>query len=136
VSKFLLDANLSPKTARFLVRSFNLDIVSLVSQGIGQLPDHEVRRLAAEDGRVIITLDKDYVSAFFTGVRNRTGIIYLDIPNFFGALLISTGFSVTSSKTKSCSSISIWRLSPLMEFRLTSRESRDVPRRHLDSTEW
>jgi predicted nuclease of predicted toxin-antitoxin system len=54
-AKFLLDANLSPRVARFLVEQFQLDVTSLQGQGLGELPDHEVIRLARQQGRVIIT---------------------------------------------------------------------------------
>jgi hypothetical protein len=57
--KFLLDANLSPRVARFLVEQFQLDVTSLQGQGLGELPDHEVIELARRQGRVIVIQDQD-----------------------------------------------------------------------------
>jgi predicted nuclease of predicted toxin-antitoxin system len=79
VAKFLLDANLSPRVARFLADRFHLDVTSLQGQGLGQLPDHEVITLARRQGRVIITLDQDYSDYFLDAPRPPVGIIYLDL---------------------------------------------------------
>jgi predicted nuclease of predicted toxin-antitoxin system len=46
--RFLLDANLSPRVARALTEQFNLDVTTLQGQGLGELPDHEVIRLARQ----------------------------------------------------------------------------------------
>lgn len=81
MARFLLDANLSPKVARFLTREFNLDVLSLQGQRLGQLPDHEVIRMARSLGRVIITLDGDFAEYFHRAHRPDIGIIYLDLPN-------------------------------------------------------
>jgi predicted nuclease of predicted toxin-antitoxin system len=81
MAKFLLDANLSPRVGRFLVDRLHLDVTSLQGQRLGELPDHEVIRMARQQRRVIITLDRDY-SDFFQSSSNRgVGIIYLDLPN-------------------------------------------------------
>jgi predicted nuclease of predicted toxin-antitoxin system len=79
--RYLLDANLSPRVARFLARRFQFDIVSLQGQRLGELPDHEVVSLARHEGRVIITMDRDFSNYFLTSSRPTVGIIYLDIPN-------------------------------------------------------
>lgn len=79
--KFLLDANLSHKVARFLGRQCQLDVLSLHGQHLGELPDHEVIRLARTQGRVIITLDRDYAEYFSRTTHPNIGIIYLDLPN-------------------------------------------------------
>jgi predicted nuclease of predicted toxin-antitoxin system len=78
---FLLDANLSPKIARFLQTHFDLDIVSIQRQRLGELPDHEVIKLARSTKRVVITLDRDYPEFFFRTRNPGIGVIYLDIPN-------------------------------------------------------
>lgn len=79
--KFLLDANLSPRVARFLAEQFQLDVTSLQGQGLGELPDHEVIKLARQQGRVIITLDQDYSDYFLSTPRRPIGIIHLDLPS-------------------------------------------------------
>jgi predicted nuclease of predicted toxin-antitoxin system len=81
VAKFLLDANLSPRVGRFLTDHLHLDVVSLQGQRLGELPDHAVIRMARDQGRVIITLDRDYSDYFLAAPGRSVGIIYLDIPN-------------------------------------------------------
>lgn len=81
MSRFLLDANLSPKVGRFLTRQLQLDVLSLQGQRLGQLPDHDVIRMARSEGRVIITLDRDFAEYFHRTSRPDIGIIYLDLPN-------------------------------------------------------
>ena len=78
---FLLDANLSPKVGRFLTQQLQLDVISLQGQRLGQLPDHEVIRMARATGRVIITMDGDFAEYFHRAQRPNVGIIYLDLPN-------------------------------------------------------
>lgn len=78
---FLLDANLSPKTARFLADRFGLDVLVLRGARQHRLSDPEVIALAHAHGRVIITLDRDYAAYFFRTARPVVGIIYLDLPN-------------------------------------------------------
>jgi predicted nuclease of predicted toxin-antitoxin system len=81
VVKFLLDANLSPKVARYLVEEFDFDIVSLQGKRLGELPDHEVIRLALAEQRVIITLDRDFSDYYLASPGRSVGIVYLDLPN-------------------------------------------------------
>jgi predicted nuclease of predicted toxin-antitoxin system len=81
VPKLLLDANLSPKTARFLAATFGFDVVSLLERGLGELPDHEVIRLARFEGRIVITLDEDFIRPFSPGGASLQGVTYLDLPN-------------------------------------------------------
>jgi len=81
VAKFWLDANLSPKIGRYLSARFDLDVLSLLTMGLGEIPDNEVLRLARSTGRVVITLDRDFVQPFSTDGRMDQGVIYLDLPN-------------------------------------------------------
>jgi predicted nuclease of predicted toxin-antitoxin system len=81
VPKYLLDANLSPKVGRYLSVQFGLDVLSLLTMGLGEVPDHEVLRLARSAGRIVITMDRDFVQPFSTAGRIEQGIIYLDLPN-------------------------------------------------------
>lgn len=52
MSAFLLDANLSPKLARFLTATFGFDVESLLALGLGHLPDTE-RERALPNRRVV-----------------------------------------------------------------------------------
>jgi predicted nuclease of predicted toxin-antitoxin system len=81
VTRYLLDANLFQKVGRFLVRELQLDVISLQGQRLGQLPDHEVVRMARSNQRVIISLDRDFAEYFHRTARPDIGIIYLDLPN-------------------------------------------------------
>ena len=80
MTTFLLDANLSPRVARSLADRFGLDVTSLQGQRLGQLPDHEVIALARRQGRVVITLDRDYRDYFLDAPHRSVGVIHLDIP--------------------------------------------------------
>jgi predicted nuclease of predicted toxin-antitoxin system len=57
--KFLLDMGLSPRTARFL-REQGHDAVHLHEQRLSRLPDTEITRKAAAEGRIILTFDLDF----------------------------------------------------------------------------
>jgi predicted nuclease of predicted toxin-antitoxin system len=81
VTAFLLDANLSPKIARFLATEFGYDVLALQLLGLGELPDHDVLRRARLMRRVIITLDRDFARFAEQITRPPVGIIYLDLPN-------------------------------------------------------
>jgi predicted nuclease of predicted toxin-antitoxin system len=81
VTTFLLDANLSPKIARFLATEFGYDVLSLQLLGLGDLPDHDVLRRARLMRRVIITLDRDFARFAEQITRPSVGVIYLDLPN-------------------------------------------------------
>ena len=79
--RFLLDANLSPKIGRYLTEQFGCDVYSLIRHGRGRMPDHEVTRLARSSGRVIITLDRDFIEPYSATGQITQGVIYLDLPN-------------------------------------------------------
>lgn len=81
MAKFLLDANRSPRVGRFLSEQLQLDVVSLQGQRLGELPDRDVIRMARQQGRVIITLDRDYSDLYRVFAGPPIGIIYLDLPN-------------------------------------------------------
>lgn len=70
-----------PKVGRFLTQQLGLDVRSLQGQRLGQLPDHEVVRMARSTGRAIITLDRDFAAYFHRTQRPDIGVIYLDLPN-------------------------------------------------------
>jgi predicted nuclease of predicted toxin-antitoxin system len=81
VTAFLLDANLSPKIARFLASEFGFDVLSLQHMGLGDILDHDVLRRASAMRRVVITLDSDFARLPGVAGKNSTGIIYLRLPN-------------------------------------------------------
>jgi predicted nuclease of predicted toxin-antitoxin system len=81
VVAFLLDANLSPKVAKHLDRQLGLDVVSLTGSDRDRL-DSDILALARTQGRVIITLDRDFAATFTRpSSRPRVGVVYLHLPN-------------------------------------------------------
>ena len=81
MAAFLLDANLSPKVAKHLVRHLGLDVISLTGFERDRA-DSDILVLARAQGRVIITLDRDFAASFTRpSSRPRVGVIYLHLPN-------------------------------------------------------
>jgi predicted nuclease of predicted toxin-antitoxin system len=81
VSKFLLDANLSPKTAVFLSESFGLDAVHQRDVLPDSPKDEEIIALAKREGRIIITFDKGFGERYYHLERGQLGIIILRLRN-------------------------------------------------------
>ena len=80
MTAFLLDANLSPKTARHLSRNLGLDVIAL--RGTERdLPDSAIIALAHRLNRVIITLDVDYADHVRGPNRPPVGVVFLDLTN-------------------------------------------------------
>lgn len=77
---YLLDANLSPNVARHLSREFGLDVAPLRGP-LRELPDRDVIAMKYRQGRVVITLDRDFADHVLTSNRPPVGVIYLDLPN-------------------------------------------------------
>ena len=79
--KFLLDANLSPKTREHLRKKFNFDIIDLITENKHGLTDEKVIKLAKKEKRVIITFDLDFGEIYYFSERGKVGIIVLRIGN-------------------------------------------------------
>lgn len=79
MSKFLLDANLSPETRKYLVKKFKLDAIDLISKNKSSLSDEAVVKLAKREKRVIITFDLDFGEIYYFSERGKIGIIVLRI---------------------------------------------------------
>ena len=77
--KFLLDANLSPKTRQHLIEKFNFDIIDLITENKHGLTDEKVIKFAKKEKRVIITFDLDFGEIYYFSERGRVGIIVLRI---------------------------------------------------------
>ncbi len=75
MTRLLLDANLSPETRRYLVSVLELDVVDLLSLGLGHLSDPEVADLAIQERRVVVTFDLDFGEIFQQ--RDQLGAIIL-----------------------------------------------------------
>jgi predicted nuclease of predicted toxin-antitoxin system len=78
--KFLLNENISPKTAKFLrLQGFN--VKSLIEEKIRRLTDEEVVKLAIKEKRTIITFDKDYSETYYFLFNKKVSIIVLNLVN-------------------------------------------------------
>ena len=83
--KFLLDQDVYALTARFL-SNLGHDAVSAATIGLSQATDSELLRISAEQGRVLVTRDRDFGALVF--VRELgVGVIYLRIgPSSLGVI--------------------------------------------------
>ncbi|MBA2277554.1 MAG: DUF5615 family PIN-like protein [Chloroflexia bacterium] len=81
MTAFLLDANLSPETARFLTATLDLDVSDLISRKLGHLSDIEVVALARREERVIITFDFHIAEMYRHHELGRFGVIRLRLTN-------------------------------------------------------
>lgn len=81
MTKYLLDANLSPLTRQFLERQFDLDVIDLASEGLSSLPDEDVVALAKRSDRVIITFDLDFGEMYYLREPGTFGVIILRLVN-------------------------------------------------------
>ncbi|KKP46499.1 MAG: hypothetical protein UR39_C0010G0010 [Candidatus Woesebacteria bacterium GW2011_GWA1_33_30] len=78
--KFLLDANLSPISSRFLnQRGYHSK--SITEEGLGYLEDIEIIKLAKKEKRIIITFDLDFGEIYHQKESSSTGIIVLRLEN-------------------------------------------------------
>lgn len=79
MTRFLLDANLSPETAAFLTRTFGFDVDSLQTRDRGTLADAAVVAMARNEGRVIITFDQDFGEIYYLRERGQFGVVVLEL---------------------------------------------------------
>lgn len=77
--RLLLDADLSPKCAAFLVEAFGFDAVSVYDVMPPDTPDEVVAGYAAVHGRLVITFDVGFGELFYRFERGRLGVIVLRI---------------------------------------------------------
>ena len=75
--RFLLDANLSPSIVTRLRQQLEIDVISLIDEGLGFLSDNEVVSYARAEHRIIITLDEDFGEIYYRRERNAIGVIFL-----------------------------------------------------------
>ena len=75
--RFLLDQDVYASTARFL-RELGHDVVSAAEIGCSQATDSKLLSIAQEQGRILVTRDRDFGGLVF--VRDLgVGVIYLRI---------------------------------------------------------
>lgn len=81
MKKFLLDVNLSPKTAAFLQEIFDFDVIHGSAFLPAGEPDEKLVELALRNKRIIITLDLDFGEIYYLKERGNLGVIVLRIRN-------------------------------------------------------
>ncbi|MEK7558721.1 MAG: DUF5615 family PIN-like protein [Patescibacteria group bacterium] len=75
--KLLLDANLSPKTRKYLEKKFHFNVIDLATENKHGMTDEQVVKLAKKEKRVIITFDLDFGEIYYFSERGKVGIIVL-----------------------------------------------------------
>ena|GEM_PF-4914194 len=76
--KFLLDANLSRRTAHHLAQTLGLEVAPLEAVASRRLPDPQVAALARRAGDVLIPLDQRFAHDYAANPHHR-GVILLDV---------------------------------------------------------
>ena len=83
--KLLLDQDVYAVTARFL-NDLGHDIVPVAQIGLAQAEDEEILRLAQEQGRILVTRDRDFGNLVFVQALGA-GVLYLRLlPSTQGAV--------------------------------------------------
>ena len=75
--RFYLDEHFSPRIAE-IARGLGLDVVSAVELGRPGLSDQTQLELAAQDGRCLVTKDRDFLSLtvrFLEGHQSHNGVL-------------------------------------------------------------
>jgi predicted nuclease of predicted toxin-antitoxin system len=74
--QFKIDENL-PAEAIDILREAGYDAVSVLDQGLGGKPDHEIAKICQVENRIIITLDLDFADIRAYPPRDYAGLIVL-----------------------------------------------------------
>lgn len=75
--KLLLDANLSPETREYLIKTFLFDVIDLITENKSGLSDGEIILLAKKEKRIIITFDLDFGEIYHFKEKGKIGVIVL-----------------------------------------------------------
>lgn len=74
--RLLFDANLSPEVARRL-NSSGHDAIHVADIGLLSASDPDIMRVAAEEGRVLITADSDFAAMLALGEHRAPSVVLL-----------------------------------------------------------
>jgi predicted nuclease of predicted toxin-antitoxin system len=77
VPSFLLDENISPRIGKHLALVHGLDVLAFHKVARYGIPDEDVRGIARQLGRVLITLDSDFKALANLFGPTPPGIIWL-----------------------------------------------------------
>ncbi|MCI0420145.1 MAG: DUF5615 family PIN-like protein [Acidobacteria bacterium] len=75
--RFLLDQDVYATTARFLM-SLGHDVVPVAQIGLAQADDEDLLRSAQEQGRILVTRDRDFGALVFVNALG-SGVLYLRV---------------------------------------------------------
>ena len=78
--KFLLDANLSPQTSKYLIK-LGFNTKSITEEKLGHLKDPEIFTIAKKEKRIIVTFDLDFGEIYHQHESDGVGIIVLRLEN-------------------------------------------------------
>lgn len=76
--RLLLDMGL-PRRSAALLRRAGVDAVHLSERGLTRLPDEDVLALAAEEQRVVVTLDADFSALLALSGASGPSVIHLRV---------------------------------------------------------
>lgn len=76
--KFLLDANISYKTADFL-NSLGYDAKTVAYFHLQKAEDIEIAKKAIKEKRILITLDLDFGEIFYFSTKDKFSVIVLKL---------------------------------------------------------
>lgn len=77
MARYLVDANLSPKVAEYLIDQRGQNAVSLIAIGLQHIPDSEVVNMAIAENRIIVTLDNGFGETYFKRAPGQFGVILM-----------------------------------------------------------
>jgi len=75
--KFLLDQDVYATTARFL-EELGHEVVPVARVGLARAADDELLRVAQEEGRILVTRDRDFGALVFVKLLG-SGVLYLRV---------------------------------------------------------
>lgn len=75
--KFLLDQDVYAVTERFLI-NLGHDVVPVAQLGLSRADDEEILQVAQEQGRILVTRDRDFGNLVFVQTLG-SGVLYLRV---------------------------------------------------------
>jgi predicted nuclease of predicted toxin-antitoxin system len=75
--RLLFDENLSVLSAQWVTSTLGVDVLDARAAGLAGKTDEEIRRFAAETGRILVTLDADFGNLTRFSPAGTPGVIWL-----------------------------------------------------------
>lgn len=80
--KFVLDVGVGNKTRDYL-NSRELDVISILDQDPA-MPDSDILSIAEKEGRIVVTMDKDFGELVYRSGRKHKGVLLLRMEDATG----------------------------------------------------